>query len=104
MSRGPDAGTLLERALLRQAVQAGIDLSIVSASWTRWASATFVGARHDLLLSAAPSPALDAWVADLPEADFTLRDHLVADLTVESRTRIGDRVELRIGVLTVEDR
>ena len=104
MSRGPDAGALLERALLRQAGQAGIDLSIVSASWTRWASATFVGARHDVLLSATPSPALDRWVADLPEAEFALRGHLVADLAVESRTCIGDRVELRLGLLTVEDR
>ncbi len=104
MSRGPDAGTLLERALLRQAEVAGIDLSIVSAGWTRWASATFVGARHDLLLAAPPTPTLDAWAADLPEAEFALRGHLVADLKVESRTHICDRVELRIGVLTVEDR
>lgn len=102
MSRGPDAGVLLERALLHQAAQAGVDLSIVSAGWTRWASATFAGARHDLLLSAAPSPTLDSWVADLPEAEFALRHHLVADLTVESRIRTGDRIELRLGVLTVE--
>ncbi|MCR5871650.1 MULTISPECIES: hypothetical protein [unclassified Sphingomonas] len=103
MSRGPDAGVLLERALLRHAADAGIELSIVSAGWTRWASATFAGARHDLLLSAVPSPALDDWIATLPEAEFTLRSHLVADLTVEARTRVGDRVELRIGVLTVEE-
>lgn len=104
MSRGPDAGVLLERALLRHAVQHGIDLSIVSAGWTRWASATFAGARHDLLVAAAPSPALDAWIADLPEAEFALRGHLVADLTAESHSRVGDRVDLKIGVLTVEER
>lgn len=104
MSRGPDAGVLLERALLRQAGDAAIELMIVSASWTRWASATFCGARHDLLVSAAPSPAFDRWLAELPEADFSLRGHLVADLTIESRSRIGDRVEVRIGVLTVEER
>lgn len=104
MSRGPDAGVLLERALLRHAVQQGIDLTIVSAGWTRWASATFAGARHELLLAAAPSPAIDAWIADLPDAEFALRGHLVADLTVESNTRIGDRVEMGIGVLTVEER
>ncbi len=103
MSRGPDAGVLLERALVGHAAEAGVDLSIVSAGWTRWASATFVGARHDLLLTAVPSPALDDWIANLPEAEFTLRGHLVADLTVESRSRIGDRIELRVGVLTVEE-
>ena len=104
MSCGPDAGVLLERALDRHGAQRGIDLSIVSASWTRWASATFAGARHELLLTATPSPALDAWIAELPEAEFVLRGHLVADLTVESRTRVGDRVELKIAVLTVEER
>lgn len=104
MSSGPDAGVLLERALLRHAAQCGIDLSIVSASWTRWASATFAGARHALLLAAAPSDALNDWIAGLPEAEFALRQHLVADLVVESRTRICDRVEVGIGVLTVEER
>lgn len=104
MSRGPDAGVLLERALIRQAEAVGIALSIVSAGWTRWASATFVGARHDLLLTAPLSPALDRWIAGLPEAELALRDHLVADLYIESRTRIDDGVELRIGVLTVEER
>lgn len=104
MSCGPDAGVLLERALLRHAALRGVDLSIVSASWTRWASATFAGARHELLLAAPPSPALDRWIAELPEAELALRGHLVADLTVESRSRVGDRVELKIGVLTVEER
>ncbi|OYX50853.1 MAG: hypothetical protein B7Y97_06475 [Sphingomonas sp. 32-66-10] len=104
MSRGPDAGVLLERALLHHAIQRGIDLSIVSAGWTRWASATFAGARHDLLLAATPSSALDAWIADLPDAEFALHGHLVADLTVESRTHIGDRLDLKLGVLTVEER
>lgn len=104
MSGAPDAGVRLERALLRHAAQRGIDLSIVLASWTRWASATFAGARHALLLTATPSPALDAWIAELPEAEFALRGHLVADLTVDSRTHIDDRVALNIGVLTVEER
>ncbi len=104
MSVGPDAGVLLERALPRHAAQCGIDLSIVSAGWTRWASATFAGARHELLLAATPCPALDAWIAELPDAEFTLRGHLVADLSVESRTRTDDRVEFRVGVLTVEER
>lgn len=104
MSRGPDAGVLLERALVRMAAAAEVDLAILSAGWTRWASATFSGARHDLLLAAPPGPALDRWMAALPDAEFTLRGHLVADLCVDSRSCIGDRVELRISVLTVEER
>jgi len=103
VSQGPDIGVLLERALRQMAAAAGIDLTIVEAGWTRWASATFSGARHDLSLSASASPTLDLWLARLPEADFTLRRHLVADLAIESRTRIGDRIVVRIGALTVEE-
>lgn len=103
MSHGPDAGALLERALLQMAATAGVDLAIVEASWSRWASATFTGARHDLALVATSSPALDTWLVELPEAEFSLRGHLVADLAVDSRMRVGERVELRIGVLTVEE-
>lgn len=103
MSHGPDVGVLLERALLHKAAAAGVDLAIVEASWTRWASATFTGARHDLALAASPSHTLDAWLAGLPEAEFALRGHLVADLAVDSRMRVGERLELRIGVLTVEE-
>jgi hypothetical protein len=104
MSRGPDAGVLLERALSGQARAAGVDMAIVSAGWTRWASATFAGARHALSLAAVASPALDRWIAGLPEAEFDLRGHLVADLTLDAWARVGDRVELQIGVLTVEAR
>ena len=82
MSRGPDAATLLERALLADAARAGCPASVLAADWTRWSSATFTGARHVLTLAAAPGAALDAWAAGLPEAESALRGHLVADLLV----------------------
>ncbi len=56
MSRGPDAATLLERALLVAADAAGCPVAVVASDWTRWASATFTGARHSLTLTAAASP------------------------------------------------
>ena len=63
MSRGPDAATLLERALLAAADSAGCPVAIVASDWTRWASATFTGARHSLTLTAPASPRLDCWLS-----------------------------------------
>lgn len=103
MSRGPDAGTQLERALVRGAADAGIALAILAADWTRWASVTFSGARHRLSIAAAPSPQLDAWRATLPEAEFRLRGHLVADLVLAGERRSGELVEIELEALTVED-
>jgi hypothetical protein len=102
MSRGPDAGTQLERALVRDAAGAGIALAILAADRTRWASVTFSGARHRLSIAAAPSPRLDAWLAALPEAEFRLRGHLVADVALASERR-GELVEIELEALTVED-
>src|SRR3546814_4063348 len=53
MSRGPDAGTLLTRALIAAAAADGVAYAITDADWTRWASATFTGAQHRLTLSGA---------------------------------------------------
>lgn len=102
MSRGPDAATQLERALVQVAAAAGIDLTIVAADCTRWASVTFTGARHRLWLHAAPSAALDIWLSALPEMEFKLQRNLVADLIVAD-VRRGDQAQIEIEVLTVEE-
>lgn len=104
MSRGPDAATLLARALTDGADRAGCPVRIVAAEWTRWASVTFTGARHLLTLAAEASPALDAWLSALPEAEFALRGHVVADLVVDGVRREGDAATVRLEVLTVEER
>jgi len=104
MSRGPDAATLLTRGLLASAEAAGCPVAIPAADWTRWASVTFNGARHLLTLAAPASPALDAWLTGLPEAEFALRGHLVADVSVESVHREGNAATVLLEVLTVEER
>lgn len=103
MSGWPDAGAQLERALTRSAEQAGFALVIRAASWTRWASATFTGARHRVTVTATPSPAFDRWLAALPEAEFRLRGHLVADLVVTGERRTGELADAELEALTVED-
>lgn len=102
MSRGPDAGTLLVRALYRESCRAGCPLEIVEADWVRWASVTFTGARHVIIWTATPSAALDTWLAGLPHAELPLRGHLLADITVAGLTRTADSVRIELEALTLE--
>ncbi|WP_404334202.1 hypothetical protein AB2M62_12605 [Sphingomonas sp. MMS12-HWE2-04] len=104
MSRGPDAATLLERALRADAASAGVAVTIGQSDMTRWASVSFTGARHTLALVALSEPALDDWVAALPDIDLPMRGHLLADLTVKQVRRAGADTHLLIEALTVEDR
>lgn len=104
MSRGPDSGTLLGRALVAAATAAGCPVMLASSDWSRWQSATFTGARHMLTLEASPSFQLDAWLTALPDAEFRLRGHLVADIAVAQIERAGGRVVLCLEALTIEDR
>lgn len=103
MSRGPDAGARLERALVASADQAGCVVTVADATWERWASATFAGARHTLWLVGAAEPALDTWLAGLPDAEFALRGHLIADLAVIGVKRIDAHVRITLEALTVID-
>ena len=103
MSRGPDATTLLERALLADATACGAEVRVESAAARRWASATFVGARHSFALSGPSGDAALRWISALPEAEFGLRGHIVADLAVISHVRDDHRFTATIEVLTVEE-
>ncbi len=101
--RGPDAGTLLIRALRSQAMAASVAMHVESIACTPWASATFVGTQHRLTIVADPVPGLREWIDGLPDATFAIRGHLVADLVVDSIETIGDREHVTIAVLTLID-
>ena len=100
MSRGPDAHTLLQRALVAN----GEQVEVTESDWLRWASATFTGARHVFTLRAPTSAGFEAWLTALPEDDFALRGHLVADLTVTGIRYEGDSAIAALEVLTLEER
>jgi len=102
MSRGPDAETLLLRRLDEAARDADCPVRVIESAWTRWASATFTGARHQITLEAADSPALGTWLQALPEADLPLRRHLVADILVAGVSRAEGVATISIEALTVE--
>ncbi|MBB6504359.1 hypothetical protein F4693_001329 [Sphingomonas endophytica] len=90
-----------ERALLRDAVRAGVPLVVEHGRAVAWHSATFSGARHELVVSAATGSTLDAWLTQLPTRDVTIPGQIVADLRVATHARYGERVMLRIEGVTV---
>jgi hypothetical protein len=104
MSRPSDPSRLLVRALAASAEAAGCPVEVLSCTASRWASATFVGARHQLTLAAPPSARLDLWLPSLPEADLPLRHHLVADLVVMGVERSALQATITLEALTVEER
>jgi hypothetical protein len=102
MSRGPDAATLLKRALERHADAAGCDVAVAMLEMTRWASATFTGARHRILLTLPDDPLGERWLGELGEADLPIRGQLVADLATIAVTRRDDLMMVTLEALTVE--
>lgn len=99
MSHGPDAATQLVRALERS----GPGVIVAQHDSTLWTSVTFAGARHRLIIEAPLTSGFDRWLAALPEAEFALRGHLVADVAVGSIEHCDGRATVTIEALTVED-
>jgi hypothetical protein len=104
MSRGPDIGTALARAIDRQSRLAACPVEILAADWESWASATFTGARHRITVSALPGAAAETWLTNLTDAEFAIRGHLVADMVVVAVRRRANAIQADLEVLTVEDR
>ncbi|WP_336958671.1 hypothetical protein [Sphingobium aquiterrae] len=90
---------------------AGADASIAQARSEPWASITFQGARHLLSLrlcgTDAHRRAADMAEA-LPEAEFRIPGHIVADIAVDERS-LGYEEDgtpwamLELSALTIED-
>ena len=103
-----DPHARLLRAVLALAGQGS---EIISSSSRNWSSATFTGARHGVSLQLAGADARDRahrLAEMLPEAEFPLAGHIVADISVEGqayrRGKDGEGLaQLDLAVLTVED-
>jgi hypothetical protein len=103
-----DASTALLRALGRHFTSFAGLFRVDELTSRNWASVTFSGARHKVAFSLegdGAAAAADAFVAGMADAEFDLRGHIVADISLagDERSAAGDRVELRIEALTVED-
>ncbi len=104
-----DATTALLRAL-RERIGADAEVVVERVTSKAWASATFSGARHTVdlrLAGTAAEAATDALLANLDEAEFRLRGHILADIALVSQRRYGLDgamvVALSLEALTVED-
>ena len=104
-----DATVALLRAL-RERIGSEVEIVVERVTSKAWASATFTGARHavDLRLAGtAAEAAADALLANLDEAEFRLRGHILADIGLVSQRRYGLDgamvVALSLEALTVED-
>lgn len=100
-----DAHHLLLRALHRRAGGPG-GVEIGTATTEGWASATFRGARHKVVLRLTGEGASDrasALSQDVGTIEFSLPGHLVADIAVIARHQMPEGVAIEIEALTVED-
>lgn len=114
------------RLLARLMELAGPDMSIVASSSRPWASATFIGAQHRAILRFAGAGAggdaaecAARFAEALPEAEFAISGHIVADACVDEWRQDTDAADqdcsdesqqcqtkgltLRVSILTVED-
>ena len=82
---------------------------VVTHSEKAWASITFAGTRHSLALLFAGEQAVEAgeaFIAALPEHEFTLPGQLVADAAiseVEHRLLPAPRMVVQCDLLLLED-
>ncbi len=97
--KSANAHRALTTALLKLATPAEIPTS----QERPWASVTFTGARHWVALSVGPARAAEI-AALLPDHEFDLPGHLVADIVVTGTKPDGERTLLEIEALTVETR
>jgi hypothetical protein len=71
-----------------------------------WASVTFSGARHELALrleGEGAQAAAESFKRRLSAAEFDLRGHILADISLVSEESAPECVRLRLEALTVED-
>lgn len=95
---------------------AGPDSSVIATSSRPWASATFLGARHLVIMrirGAGHADRATLFAEALPHAEFSISGHIVADICVDERStggiNAGDQGQfptetlLRLSALTIED-
>lgn len=102
--------TLGERLVAAVTKLAGERAEVVSHKETPWASVTFTGSRHSVVLRFDGWEACDDgenFVADLPDHEFTLPRVLVADATVvrnEQALLPEPAMEVEVELLLLDNR
>ena len=101
------AGAELKGALRAYFGSLGAAITFEALTSRPWASITFSGERHRLVLC-LPGPgaqaAVDAFLDGLEDRDFALRGHILADIEAAGVQRDADgQIRLTLEALTVED-
>ncbi len=89
-----------QRALIAALTDYLGPLDDVVAKTRDWASATFVGMRHEMSFTCSASAVL---IEALPDVDLPMDGHFVADLVVVSSEQQGLHHYVVIEVLTVRE-
>jgi len=105
MSGTIDAASALLRAISAQF--AGLDIGVEEIRSRSWASVTFTGARHEAAIrieGQGAKAAADRFLDGLGDAEFNLKQHILADIALISDERRDDEdaVLLQLEALTVE--
>ncbi|OYW86209.1 MAG: hypothetical protein B7Z20_07750 [Sphingobium sp. 32-64-5] len=85
---------------------AGPDASVIATSSRPWASATFTGARHIVVMKLHGADHADQarrLAEYLPDAEFSITGHIVADACVDRRADGESDTTFHLAVLTIED-
>jgi hypothetical protein len=96
-------------ALVAQLAAVSGKAALVSHSWQPWASITFRGTRHEVVLRFEGFEQVEAGerlIAALPDHEFTIPGHLVADAlvtAVEHRFGIVETLEVTAVILMLEE-
>ena len=83
----------LARAIVADAATHGLDITIADERERAWASATFTGTRHRLRVTLGETDARAAWLAALPEAEFTVPARIVIDIAAAATDPHGAVLE-----------
>lgn len=101
-----DAATAFLRAIRGSFVSFGGRFTLHELVSRGWASVTFSGARHRIAFSLdgdGAGEAADAFLGTLGDAEFDLRGHILADMSLAGEERGEGKVRISLEALTVED-
>jgi hypothetical protein len=104
-----DASTALLQAIRNKISDlAALDCFVLEEIRSRrWASVTFQGARHEIvfrLQGEQAEAAAGRFTRGLDARDFSLRGHLLADLSLAAQERGPGFARIRLDALTVEEK
>lgn len=96
--RGTDPAVAMLRELRRRVP----DAELVSARQSPWASVTYSGVTLSLEVRSAAADAVDRLLLDLPEMEWRLPGHLMADVAGMAEPGAAGAIVLRIEALMLE--